>query len=66
MRAPLLLLLAGALAAAPATAGRIEMTAEEHELCESQGGCQVVTTQALRNIYREGVADGRAACAKSL
>ena len=58
----LLLLLAGALIAAPVTAGRIEMTAEEHELCESQGGCQVVTTQALRSLYREGVEDGKATC----
>lgn len=62
MPKPLLLLLAGALAAAPATAGKIELTAEEHAQCESEGGCQVVTTQFLRSVFREGVEQGRASC----
>ena len=59
---PLALLLAGALAAAPATAGRIEFTAEEHAECEAQGGCQVVTMQFLKSLYRDGFEDGKATC----
>lgn len=59
---PLALLLAGALIAAPVAAGRIEMTAEEHAQCESEGGCIVITVRAVRSIYREGVEAGRASC----
>lgn len=62
MREHLLLLLAGALIAAPATAGRIEMTAEEHAQCQAEEGCQVVTTRFLRSLYREGLEDGKASC----
>lgn len=59
---PLALLLAGALIAAPATAGRIEMSEEEHKQCESEGGCVVVTVQFLRNLMRESIEHGAKSC----
>lgn len=62
---PLALLLAGALASAPATAGRIEMTAEEHAQCEAEGGCIVITMQYIRNLMRESFDAGTKSCSAS-
>lgn len=72
MTAPrlIVLALAGALGTCPVVAVEVTMTQDEHDKCEAQGGCEVVTRDFIRGLlqraYSEGHAAGKSACRSSV
>ena len=63
---PVLLLLAGALMAAPVAALDVRMTDDERTACEAEGGCALVTREWMRQRVESAYMAGarEAACRK--
>lgn len=63
---PALLLLVGALISAPVAAVETLFTSEEQAVCDAEGGCHVITLQALHRAMQQAHEAGKATCKSTI
>ena len=66
MKHTIALLLAGALASAPIAAAEVQFTDAEQAQCDAEGGCHVITLQALRRAMHQAHEAGKATCKSTI
>lgn len=60
------ILLAGALIAAPVAAVSVLLTDDEREMCETEGGCSMITHDSLKRLLTQAHEAGKATCKSTI